>query len=556
MIRYRYSAWDGSQVLLPPDADDVLDSLADDVLAEGDLGKALRKLMQRGMMDRHGQITPGWQDLLNRLRTAKEAQLHQYDPDRVIDDLRQRLDEIVARERQTLDAQLAATRQRTARLPSGDDADSAQQRDNEARAKQEMEALVAERHTLLDHLPPPVGETIRQLRQYDFVDRQAQADFEALLQDLQQQAMRPLLEALRQRLQDMTSGDVQRLHQMLNDLNHLLQRQEQGEDVDFQAFLDQHRDLLSHGAPDSLEQFLEQMAHAMDCMQSLLNSMSGAMRRELQSLLHEVFDDAQMQQSMAELMQHVQRYMQQQEMGKPFDFQGDESIPLQEALRLIERLQRMEELEAALECVLWGADPEQIDKQQVQQLMGDDSRQQVQTLKELADRLQEQGYTRKTQNRLGLTARGIRKIAHKALRDIFASLRRDYLGKHPMVRRGAGGQRQETTRPYEYGDPFDVHLPRTVLNAVQRASASSSPLRLQAEDFEIYDTESTSRCATVLLLDMSGSMERFSRFAAAKKVALALDALIRHQFPRDTLHPLSRPETVWLFPADVRRYVP
>jgi uncharacterized protein with von Willebrand factor type A (vWA) domain len=399
-----------------------------------------------------------------------------------------------------------------------------------------MEALVAARHALLDHLPPPVGETIRQLRQYDFVDRQAQADFKALLQDLQQQAMRPLLEALRQRLQDMTSGDVQRLHQMLNDLNHLLQRQEQGEDVDFQAFLDQHRDLLSHGAPDSLEQFLEQMAHAMDCMQSLLNSMSGAMRRELQSLLHEVFDDAQMQQSMAELMQHVQRYMQQQEMGKPFDFQGDESIPLQEALRLIERLQRMEELEAALECVLWGADPEQIDKQQVQQLMGDDAQQQVQTLKELADRLQEQGYIRKTQHRLGLTARGIRKIAHKALRDIFASLRRDYLGKHPMVRRGAGGQRQETTRPYEYGDPFDVHLPRTVLNAVQRASASSSPLRLQAEDFEIYDTESTSRCATVLLLDMSGSMERFSRFAAAKKVALALDALIRHQFPRDTLH--------------------
>lgn len=537
MMRYRYSAWDGSQVLFPPAPEDILDSLVDDLLAEGDLGKALRQLMQRGMMDRHGQVTPGWQDLLKQLRAMQEAQLRQSDPDRVIDDLRQRLDAMVARERQTLDAQLAATRQRTAPLPSADDdADSAQQRDNEARAIREMEALVAERHALLDRLAPQVGEAIRQLRQYDFVDRQAQADFDALLQGLQQQATQHLFEALRQRLQDMTSSDVQRLQQMLNDLNRLLQQREQGEDDDFQAFLDCHRDMFANGAPDNPEQFLEQMAHAMDSMQSLLNSMSGGMRQELQSLLQGVFDDASMQQSMAELMQHLQRYMQRQGMGDPFDFQGETSISLQEAIRLIERLQRMEQLEADLERVMWGADPEQIDEQQVQQLMGDAAQRQVQTLKALTDRLQQQGYIRKTQDRLGLTARGIRKIAQKALQDIFASMRRDYLGKHPLARRGAGGQRQETTRPYAYGDPFDVHLPRTVLNAVQRSSATALPVRLQPEDFEVYSTESTSRCATVLLLDMSGSMERFSRFTAAKKVALALDALIRQQFPRDTLH--------------------
>ena len=67
-------------------------------------------------------------------------------------------------------------------------------------------------------------------------------------------------------------------------------------------------------------------------------------------------------------------------------------------------------------------------------------------------------------------------------------------------------------------------------------TAARPPLRLAPQDFEVHSSESVSRCSTVLLLDMSGSMERFSRFTAAKKVALALDALIRTQFPRDTLH--------------------
>ncbi|MCZ6874181.1 MAG: hypothetical protein O7G88_11750 [bacterium] len=534
MIRYRYSAWDGSQALSPPSPEDVLEHLADDLLHEGDLAKALRMLLQRGMRDRHGQITPGWQDLLNQLRHMKEAQLRQYNLDHVINDLRQRLDDIIEREQQTLDAQLAATRQRATPMPGADAADTAQQQDNERRVIQEMEALLAERHALLDTLPQQVSEAIGQLRAYDFVDRQARADFDALLQELQQQATQNLFETLTQRLQDMTGGDMQRMQRMLNDLNHLLEQRQQGDSGDFQTFLDQHQDLFPNGLPDNLEQLLEHLARSMEGMQSLLNSMSNSMRQELQTLMAAVFDDEQMQHSMLELMQHLQHYMQQQETGDTFGFQGDESLSLQEALRLIERLQGMTQLEDALERVLWGAAPDQIDDQQVLQLMGNEAQGQVQILRELADRLEQQGYIRKTQDRLGLTALGIRKIAHKALRDIFASLRRDHFGKHPMRRRGIGGQRQETTKPYTYGDPFEVDLPRTVMNAVQRSSIAF-PVRLQPEDFEVYTTESAARCATVLLLDMSGSMERFSRFASAKKVVLALHALIRNQFPRDTL---------------------
>jgi uncharacterized protein with von Willebrand factor type A (vWA) domain len=534
MIRYRYSAWDGSQDGFLPSPDDVLDSLADHLLQGGDLQKALRMLMQRGMMDRQGRVMRGMQDVLNQLRAMKEQQLRQYDPNSVVNDVRHRLDDIIGRERQALEAQLAATRKRTESL-SATDPEMAQQRANEERAIQEMEELVAEREALLDQLPPQIGETIRRLQQYDFVDRQAQADFDALVQSLQQQALQRLFESMKQRLASMTSGDMQRFQQMLADLNQLLEQREEGMEGDFQDFLDRYRDLFPGQAPENLEQFLQQMAQNMEAMQSLLNSMSEEMRQELQGMMQGLFADPQMQQTFAELMQHLQAYMQQHDLGDALPFRGDESLSLQEALHLIERLQGMEQLEEALERVLWGAEPDQIDDEQVRQLMGEEAQGQVQALKDMADNLERQGYIRKSRDKLELTARGIRKIAQRAMQDIFASLRRDQFGKHNMSRRGQGGLRVEETKPYEFGDPFEVHLPRTVMNAVQR-TGGQLPLRLTPQDFEVYGAESLSRCATVLLLDMSGSMERFSRFASAKKVALALDALIRLQFPRDTLH--------------------
>lgn len=533
MMRYRYSMWDGSQEPFHLSPEDVLDGLTDHLLQDGDLGKALRMLMQRGMMNHQGTVMRGLQDVLNQVRAAKEEQLRRYNPDSVMADLQRQLDDIVARERRTLDDQLAATRQRATHIPE-DDAEAAQQRANEARAIEEVEEIVAERGAVLDNLPRHVGETIRRLQHYDFVDQRARVDFEALIHSLQQQALEPLFQALKQHVQSMSQDDVQRLQQMIEELNQLLERRAMGEEDHFQDFLEKHRDMLPEGTPESLDQLLEQLARNMQAMQSLLNSMSEEMRQELQALLHGQFTDPYMQQALAELMQHLQAIMHQHGLGEAFSFQGEASLSLQEALRLIDQLQGMEELEEALERVLWGADASQIDDQQVRELMGDETLEQVQALKELAERLEQQGYIRKSKDKLELTARGIRKIAQRALQDIFSSLRRDQFGKHQMSRRGLGGERLEDTKSYVFGDAFEVHLSRTLMNAVLR-TPTQLPVRLVPQDFEVYSSESLSRCATVLLLDMSGSMERFSRFAAAKKVALALDALIRTQSPRDNL---------------------
>ena len=196
-------------------------------------------------------------------------------------------------------------------------------------------------------------------------------------------------------------------------------------------------------------------------------------------------------------------------------------------------LMEMERLDRILDGVSWGNDADTIDDDLVGRILGNEARRQVLVLKELTESLEP--YVEHDGTRLELTARGIRCIAQRAMLDIFSSLRRSSFGGHAIRRNGAGGERLEDSRLYQFGDALAINLGRTIMNAVQRADGRAS-LRLAPQDFEVYETESAVCCTTVLLLDMSGSMARHGRFTAAKRVALALDALIRTQFPRDRLH--------------------
>ena len=195
-------------------------------------------------------------------------------------------------------------------------------------------------------------------------------------------------------------------------------------------------------------------------------------------------------------------------------------------------LMEVERLDRMLDGVFWGSETDTIDDNLVESIMGNEAFRQVRAIKDLADTVAP--YARRDGRRLVLTPRGVRRIAQRAMADIFSALRRDAFGGHAVREHGAGGERRQSSRPYRFGDAFAIDLGRTVVNAVRRGGAGT-PLRLRAQDFEVHDTESLARCATVLLLDMSGSMARDGRFSAAKRVALALDALIRTQFPRDQL---------------------
>jgi uncharacterized protein with von Willebrand factor type A (vWA) domain len=134
-----------------------------------------------------------------------------------------------------------------------------------------------------------------------------------------------------------------------------------------------------------------------------------------------------------------------------------------------------------------------------------------------------------------LTPRGVRKIGQKALGEIYAQLKEDNFGKHPVRDTGVGGDRADDTKKYEFGDPFHLHLQETVMNSIFR-EGPSLPVRLDKDDFHVYRTEQITQTATVMMVDLSWSMALRGSFQAAKKVALALNNLIRSQFARDSLY--------------------
>jgi len=131
--------------------------------------------------------------------------------------------------------------------------------------------------------------------------------------------------------------------------------------------------------------------------------------------------------------------------------------------------------------------------------------------------------------------KGLRRIQEGALTNLFQTFRRDGVGRHDTPEKGGGSIRHEDSKPYEFGDPLaNLNLHETLRNAMTR-QGRGTPIRLQHDDFVVHETEYQTSCATVVLIDMSGSMARYGKYATTKKVALALQAMVRAQYAQDTL---------------------
>lgn len=153
---------------------------------------------------------------------------------------------------------------------------------------------------------------------------------------------------------------------------------------------------------------------------------------------------------------------------------------------------------------------------------------------DVLDMLIKQGYVEKDdEGKYQITPRGVRRVETKALDDLFDVTRRDKLGKHETAFRGVGQTMHDESKPYEYGDPVaNLNMHETLRNALHR-QGGGSPIHITEDDLVVYDTEYQTSCATVVLLDMSGSMARYGKYGQAKKVALAMQALVRGKYQGD-----------------------
>jgi uncharacterized protein with von Willebrand factor type A (vWA) domain len=218
-----------------------------------------------------------------------------------------------------------------------------------------------------------------------------------------------------------------------------------------------------------------------------------------------------------------------------YPFRGDEELDLSAAMRLMERMQSMDELERQLERIQYGGNIDDIDAEKLREILGDEAYQTLEQLRRFLEILEEAGYIRRRGHTWELTPRGVRKIGQKALAEIYAQLKEDSFGKHPVRDTGTGGDRADDTKKYEFGDAFHLHLQETVMNSIFR-EGPSVPVRLDKDDFRVYRTEELTQTATVMMVDLSWSMALRGSFQAAKKVALALNNLIRSEFSRDSLY--------------------
>ncbi|TMC22933.1 MAG: VWA domain-containing protein [Chloroflexi bacterium] len=526
--RYGYSHWDGTQHIEGLDADDILKALSDDYLENGNLQQALRRLMQEGIRGEDGRRAMGLRELMDRLRSQRSEQLKRYNmASGVMDDLREKLDEIKRMEREGIQSRLDSKDQQTDKQAQEGEELSPEQ------MRRMLEMIAKRKREYLDSLPDDIAGQIKKLSEYDFMDEQAREKFQELMGNLQQQMMQQFFQGMQQSLQNMTPEDIARLREMIRDLNKMLRERQEGREPDFDAFMQKHGQYFP--GVNSLDDLIEQMQMQRAAMEGILDNLSPEQREELQNLMEQLMGDDRIRVDMMELAQNLEAMAPMEQVPTRFPFRGNESLPLNEAMRVMARMQQAEGLLDQLQEARRLDDIEAIDSAKVKELLGDEEYESVEQLKELMKVLEEAGYIQKKGNHWELTSRGIRKIGQKALQDIFNKLKRDGFGRHVSPFRGVGGERTDESKPYQFGDPFLLELEKTLMNAIHRRGAGL-PVTLEKGDFEVYRTEFTTQSSTVLMIDMSLSMIYNGCQPAAKKVAVALESLIRSQFPRDNLY--------------------
>ena len=398
-----------------------------------------------------------------------------------------------------------------------------------------LRGIAQRKRQFLDELPEDTAGQVRSLQDYEFLDPEAQHKFQELIEQLRQAMTQSFFNDVEQMVEEMSEGDLQRMKDMARALNDMLVQKMRGEEPDFDAFMEQYGDMFGDNPPQSLDELIAMMQAQTSAMQSLMESLPASQRQQLQSLLSEKLGDPELEAELSELAQSLAFLDPQRDQSGAYPFRGDEEIDLQAAMELMREMQNIDDLERQLERAQYDGELDSVDLDRLQDLLGDDAVEALEELKRLLEILEQAGYIRRKGDDWELTPRGTRMIGQKALGELYAQLKKQNLGNHPLPELGRTGERVDDTKPYEFGDPFHLHMERTIRNALER-EGPRTPVNLEPEDFEIFRSELVTQTATVMMVDLSWSMALRGSFQAAKKVALALHNLITSQYPRDSLY--------------------
>jgi uncharacterized protein with von Willebrand factor type A (vWA) domain len=515
---YRYGPYTGGPDPLEPpyDVRGAVDALGESVLEGTDPASALRELLRRGMSGHRGL-----DDLLRRVREQQREIRNRGRLDGILDQVRSLLDTAIGQERAEL-------------FPNPDD--SARMREAE-----------------LDALPSDTAQAIRQLADYEWQSAAARATFEELKSLLRSEVLDSQFRGMRQTLSNPDPEAMQRVKDMMAALNNMLDADARGQHTqrDFDDFMSRFGDMFPD-SPANLEELVDALVRRMSAAQRLLDSLTDAQRDELSGLMAQALEDAGLAAEMARLGDALRARRPDMDQGWPQPgMTGSDPLGLSDATAALAELADLADLEDALRQDYPGARLDDVDEEAIRRALGRQAVDDMEALRQIERELEEQGYLQRSNGKLELTPKAVRRLGQTALRKVFAQLPDGGTGDHDQRDAGQAGEYTGSTRPWRFGDEQAIDAAATVRNALMRQAAprqdfldgpvTAGParrrtgVRLSVEDFEVAETERRASAAVCLLVDLSYSMALRGTWGAAKQTALALHALVRTQYPQDAI---------------------
>jgi uncharacterized protein with von Willebrand factor type A (vWA) domain len=482
------------------DAGAGVDEIGKRILAGESLRDALRDVLRSGSQDRKGLA-----EMARKLRERRKQLRESGNMNGLLDDLRSMLESAVDTERAEL-------------FPDPSD-----------------EARFAE--AVLDALPNDVPRAMAELNNYSWKSAEAAEIFRQMQERLRKDVIDQQFAGLSQSAQNLADPQVQAaMAEMMTDLNNLLDSHRAGSATDshYQEFIEKHKEFFPN-PPETLEEFIDELARQSAAMDRMLASMTPEQRAELSQAMQQALSDMGLQDEMAKLQANLQSLRPEFSRERGSSLNGETSLGLPDATRALAELSDVESLMSEFSDAEAMVDLSQIDLDAVERTLGRGMRDDLQALDQMQRDLAEQGFLVGEGDTLRLSPKAVRRIGQSALREVFDQINGSERGDHNNRRSGAAGEATGTHREWKFGDDEAIDVVRSVQNASNRRLATGSHVLLDPEDFAVAETESVTRAAVALLVDQSFSMVMNDTWSAAKTMALALQSLTATSYPLDAL---------------------
>ncbi|WP_373139920.1 vWA domain-containing protein [Mycobacterium marinum] len=503
----RYSAYTGGPDPLAPPVDlrEALEQIGQDVMAGSSPRRALSELLRRGT-----KSMPGADRLASEANRRRRELLRRNNLDGTLQEIKKLLDEAVLAERKELARAL----------------------DDDARFSELQ----------LEALPPSPAKAVQELSEYDWRSGEAREKYDQIKDLLGRELLDQRFAGMKQALEGATDEDRQRVNEMLDDLNNLLDKHARGQDTqqDFQDFMDKHGEFFPEN-PSNVEELLDSLAKRAAAAQRFRNSLSQEQRDELDALAQQAFGSPSLMQALNRLDAHLQEARPGEDWTGQQQFSGDNPFGMGEGTQALADIAELEQLAEQLSQAYPGATMDDVDLDALARQLGDQAAIDARTLAELERALVNQGFfDRGSDGQWRLSPKAMRRLGETALRDVVQQLsgRR---GERDHRRAGAAGELTGATRPWQFGDTEPWHISRTLTNAVLRQAGTAppgggaGPIRITVDDVEVSETETRTQAAVALLVDTSFSMVMENRWLPMKRTALALNHLVCTRFRSDAL---------------------